>query len=151
MDHFNYRVIKLEQDNYPSFGIHEVYYDKKNKIEAWTEDSLIETSDTLVHLKREIFGYLEAITLPPLTKIETTEGKELVAHSPELATKEETLNEFEITLKANHFLLKLISDNVLMKENPVLESLYSEAVEAIKNLATEGLKLTKPKKGSKKK
>lgn len=42
---WNYRIIHHDDDEYPYYGLHEIYYDKKG-ITNWTEEASVIGDDT---------------------------------------------------------------------------------------------------------
>jgi len=68
MSHWNYRVIKKfdEKTDTTLFQIHEVYYDDKNIIKAWTQSSVGPSGETMLELKEDIKYFMEALQKPTL-------------------------------------------------------------------------------------
>lgn len=64
--YWNYRVIESEE----VFCIHEVYYNSKGEITAFSEDPITPLGDTLDELKGDLEYYLQALDRPVLKKEE---------------------------------------------------------------------------------
>lgn len=64
--YWNYRVIESEE----VFRIHEVYYNKKGEITAFSENPITPLGDTLDELKGDLEYYLQALGRPVLKKEE---------------------------------------------------------------------------------
>lgn len=68
---WNYRVMKRKH-KLPSggtedeFGIYEVYYNNKGKVDGWTEDSVAPHGETLEELKKAFDLYKGALDKPAL-------------------------------------------------------------------------------------
>ncbi len=73
--YWNYRVIESEE----VFRIHEVYYNSKGEITAFSEDPITPLGETLDELRGDLEYYLQALDRPVLKKEEITfapcEGK----------------------------------------------------------------------------
>ena len=76
MTHWNYRIFRYKNKlkGYPdweSFGLHEAYYDDKDKVEGWTEDPIIvgdsveELLETLDMMKKDIKRFPEILDYEP--------------------------------------------------------------------------------------
>ena len=71
---WNYRIIKKQKDEYISYGIYEVYYDKDGSIKSWSADPMypfleIETDfekDDVQGLKDELHRMDKAFSKPIL-------------------------------------------------------------------------------------
>ena len=62
---WNYRIIKHDTDKSGHFAVHEVYYDGKGNVEAWTEDPI----ELIGESKRDIIkdiGYVTAEIKQPI-------------------------------------------------------------------------------------
>lgn len=64
--YWNYRVIESEE----VFRIHEVYYNKKGEITAFSEDPITPLGETLNELRGDLEYYLQALDRPVLKKEE---------------------------------------------------------------------------------
>lgn len=60
------RVIITKSKRDVSFGIYEVFFDEKGKIENWTEDSVEPHGDTLEELKKDLKWMTQAFNKPIL-------------------------------------------------------------------------------------
>jgi hypothetical protein len=70
MNHWNYRIIKqVGQDGMNSFGIHEVYYNDKNEIQGFTEESIVPACPTIEGIFEEFELMKKAKDLPTLDMI----------------------------------------------------------------------------------
>jgi len=64
--YWNYRVIESEE----VFRIHEVYYNKKGEITAFSEDPITPLGETLDELRGDLEYYMQALDRPVLKKEE---------------------------------------------------------------------------------
>ena len=63
---WNYRVVRQKNKLGTYYGIHEVYYNKKGKVSAMTQDLITPCGDTLEELKEDLQYMLEACNKPVL-------------------------------------------------------------------------------------
>lgn len=64
--YWNYRVIESEE----VFRIHEVYYNQKGEITAFSENPITPLGDTLDELRGDLEYYMQALDRPVLKKEE---------------------------------------------------------------------------------
>ena len=60
------RVTKVNGKRDVSFGIYEIFFDEKGKLEGWTEDSVEPHGDTLKDLKTDLKWMTQAFNKPIL-------------------------------------------------------------------------------------
>ena len=78
MTGWNYRIIKHVDNGETWHGIHEVYYGKKKKIEAWSADPIAPVGETTKELKSDLNMMTQAFRAPVLIEV-TINGKESLA------------------------------------------------------------------------
>lgn len=76
-EYWNYRVILKENKGSKVFEIYEVYYNKKNEIVCWTEESIAPYGEALYELKKDIFYMMSAFKYPVLKEKEK-DGKTIL-------------------------------------------------------------------------
>lgn len=63
---WNYRIIRRTIGETESFEVHEVFYRSDGTVEAWTENPIIPTGETLEELKQDFSRQLLAFESPVL-------------------------------------------------------------------------------------
>ncbi len=64
---WNHRIMRrVGKDGEPYYGIHEVYYDKNDKVEGYTENAVAPFGETEEELRRDVRRMEEAFRLPAL-------------------------------------------------------------------------------------
>lgn len=82
MDYWNYRVMrqvvntKRSIGKVVSFGIHEVFYDGKDKVTGWTKDAVAVVGDNVKELKSDLMMMTQALLCPVLDYATGKEWKE---------------------------------------------------------------------------
>jgi len=65
---WNYRIMRRKHpdDKTVDYGVYEVFYDEKGKIEGWTEEMICPTGETLKELIDDFKLYKQAFSRPIL-------------------------------------------------------------------------------------
>ncbi len=79
MAYWNYRIIKRTAEESATYGIHEVYYDKKDEAESWTGEPVEPMGESLGELREDIFHFMSAFRYPVLVEAEESGKKRLIA------------------------------------------------------------------------
>ena len=72
---WNYRIVKHDEADEVYFQIHEVYYDEKNDIEAYTEDTVHPCGETKEELISDLKNMLHDAEKYPVLSVITLEEK----------------------------------------------------------------------------
>ncbi len=67
---WNYRIIKHDTKESVYFAVHEVFYDEKGRITAWTEDAINITGDTAKDVNKTLRQISEDTKQPILSETE---------------------------------------------------------------------------------
>lgn len=73
---WNYRLIDIGTKQHPYYAIHEVYYDKKGKIEGWTENPIDIGSEDPKEIKDIMTTMLIDVHKAPILRIKKVKGEE---------------------------------------------------------------------------
>jgi hypothetical protein len=63
---WNYRVVRIEEEEYDRYQLYEVYYDDDGKIEDMTEDSMHPYGESVEELQNDLEYMMEALKQPVL-------------------------------------------------------------------------------------
>lgn len=63
---WNYRVMLQSAKGEKTYGIHEVYYSDRGKVQGWTTDIMPPCGDTLAELRRDLAFMSKAFKGPVL-------------------------------------------------------------------------------------
>lgn len=63
---WNYRVVRIEEEEYDRYHLYEVYYDDDGKIEGMTEESMHPYGESVEELQNDLEYMMEALKQPVL-------------------------------------------------------------------------------------
>ncbi len=130
MKYWNYRVIKRyhkKSDAY-TYQIHEVYYKKSGKIEAWTESAVAPMGDTVDELRGDVHYFTKAFQQPVL--IEKNKQGKPVLKPDEDDAKINRGHYFELMDRvavAIDYIYQAIGSHPVIRKNRKLRKLYNKA------------------------
>lgn len=63
---WNYRVVRVEEEEYDSYQLYEIYYDDDGKIEYMTENAMQPYGESIEELRSDLEFMMEALRHPAL-------------------------------------------------------------------------------------
>ena len=139
---WNYRIIRTVQNNTFHYSIHEVYYNKNGKIEAWTEEPVLPFGESEDELREDINHFLQAFKLPILEKGRIN-GKERLKEIKE----DQALNRghyFEFldrTFVAMEYIHQFLGCHPVLRKEKKLRELYQQIANFLAELYQEAGRL----------
>jgi hypothetical protein len=127
---WNYRIIKRVIKDNVTFQIHEVYYDKDDRITGWTEEPLLPLGESLSELRNDVFYFMSAFKFPYLIETEKDGKLELVEeqYEKEKITK---WHKYEVMDRASVVLLSFsdyIDSHPVVRKNKKLRKISNKIV-----------------------